>query len=446
MRTPHVVRRAAIAALGAVLATGTLPAHAAPDAPTAPYQMPFPCGESWFASTRSYHSPSPMAVDWNRPDDLGDPVVASAAGIVLVADRVDNSGYGRWVMLDHGDGEATLYAHLSTVTVNVGDVVEQAQQVGTLGTSGNSTGPHLHFEERDGGTVVYPWFAGAKLVFGDNTSANCVSVPLAANMRGSAAAELVLFKRGATPTFEWQRPAGGTAVKRFGTAGDLPALGDWDGNGRANLGIWRPSTGSFHLRSGGTTQTIVFGQQTDQPVAGDWNGDGVDEVGVWQPAAARFRLRLADGTITDVGLGSSQSRPVVGDWDADGSTDLGVYDGATSTFTLRVTDDDDLPWLATVPFGEPGDLPVTGDWDGDGKTDLGVWDPATALLSQRFATAAARRRPTSFTFGTPRGAMGTFDPELADRLVRQVREEDRIATDQGTVHGHDHRVPDGASD
>src|SRR4051794_39096517 len=75
------------------------PAYAQPEAV---YEMPFPCGQTWTGTTRANHSPSPRSVDWNRTDDIDDPVVAAAPGVVEVAES-GSSGYGRWVKIDHGN-------------------------------------------------------------------------------------------------------------------------------------------------------------------------------------------------------------------------------------------------------------------------------------------------------------------------------------------------------
>lgn len=84
---------------------------------------------------------------------LGAPVLSAAAGEVIIArsgcvSRGCNGGYGNYVVVKHGNGTQTLYAHLLSVTVSAGDVLVQGQQVGTLGNTGRSTGPHLHFEIR----------------------------------------------------------------------------------------------------------------------------------------------------------------------------------------------------------------------------------------------------------------------------------------------------------
>lgn len=75
------------------------------------------------------------------------PILASEAGTVKFAGW-DNTGYGYCVIIQHADGNATLYAHLKMVAVKAGQKVERSQVIGYSGTTGNSTGPHLHFEAR----------------------------------------------------------------------------------------------------------------------------------------------------------------------------------------------------------------------------------------------------------------------------------------------------------
>jgi murein DD-endopeptidase MepM/ murein hydrolase activator NlpD len=79
----------------------------------------------------------------------GAPVLASADGQVIVARSGGwNGGYGSYVVIKHGNGTQTLYGHLSQVNVNVGQVVNQGDEIGKMGSSGDSTGTHLHFEIR----------------------------------------------------------------------------------------------------------------------------------------------------------------------------------------------------------------------------------------------------------------------------------------------------------
>ena len=84
----------------------------------------------------------------------GTPVVASAAGTVIVAGWM--GGYGNLVVVDHGGGIATAYGHNTSVTVGVGQQVSQGQLIAYSGNTGNSTGPHVHFEVRVNGAAVDP--------------------------------------------------------------------------------------------------------------------------------------------------------------------------------------------------------------------------------------------------------------------------------------------------
>ena len=87
---------------------------------------------------------------------VGSPVAAADGGYVVEAGSGWSAGYGSHVIVDHGNGFATLYAHLNSVFVNPGETVSKGQQVGTMGSTGNSTGPHLHFEIRYNGVPYNP--------------------------------------------------------------------------------------------------------------------------------------------------------------------------------------------------------------------------------------------------------------------------------------------------
>jgi murein DD-endopeptidase MepM/ murein hydrolase activator NlpD len=89
------------------------------------------------------------------PGQTGTPVAAAAAGRVTFA-GFSLGGWGRLVTIAHGSGTRTMYAHLSRIGVRVGQYVAPGQQIGRIGSSGNSTGPHLHFEVRVRGAAVDP--------------------------------------------------------------------------------------------------------------------------------------------------------------------------------------------------------------------------------------------------------------------------------------------------
>ena len=86
--------------------------------------------------------------------DYGDPIRAAAAGQVIYAGWI--SGYGYAVIIDHGGGISTLYGHNESLAVSEGQMVAQGQVIAYCGSTGNSTGPHCHFEVREGGEPVEP--------------------------------------------------------------------------------------------------------------------------------------------------------------------------------------------------------------------------------------------------------------------------------------------------
>jgi murein DD-endopeptidase MepM/ murein hydrolase activator NlpD len=99
--------------------------------------------------------------------NIGDPIRATAAGKVVKAGW--EGGYGQMVEIDHGEGLTTRYGHLSEIDVTVGQTVHIGQMIGHLGSTGRSTGPHLHYETRVNGEAVNPekFLAAGATLFGD---------------------------------------------------------------------------------------------------------------------------------------------------------------------------------------------------------------------------------------------------------------------------------------
>ena len=86
----------------------------------------------------------------------GSTILAADSGTVIGAGWLDGYGYGNRIIIDHGNGFVTLYAHLSTVQVKAGQKVNRGDLIGRMGSTGRSTGTHLHFEIRQGGVLLNP--------------------------------------------------------------------------------------------------------------------------------------------------------------------------------------------------------------------------------------------------------------------------------------------------
>ena len=101
-------------------------------------------------------------------NSIGTPILAVSDGVVIEAGPA--AGYGMLVKLRHADGTVTLYGHINTTLVSVGERVMAGDQIATMGNRGNSTGPHLHFEVLQGGTEridPVPWLAKRGLSVGN---------------------------------------------------------------------------------------------------------------------------------------------------------------------------------------------------------------------------------------------------------------------------------------
>jgi murein DD-endopeptidase MepM/ murein hydrolase activator NlpD len=104
-----------------------------------------------FCEVRSYEACHP-GIDIAVPS--GTPIHAAAGGRVAIAGWV--GGYGNYTCIQHSASLSSCYGHQSSIGVSVGQQVSQGQVIGAVGSTGHSTGPHLHFEARVNGSVVNP--------------------------------------------------------------------------------------------------------------------------------------------------------------------------------------------------------------------------------------------------------------------------------------------------
>ncbi len=119
-----------------------------------------PCPDSWESSGWGYRSfDNKFHLGTDMAANMGAPVYAAEAGTVIGVSTNGsyNGGAGNYVTISHGNGLVTKYFHLSTAFVAVGDIVERGQNIAAVGSTGKSTGPHLHFQVEVNGTPVCPY-------------------------------------------------------------------------------------------------------------------------------------------------------------------------------------------------------------------------------------------------------------------------------------------------
>uniref|UniRef100_UPI0029FEE395 VCBS repeat domain-containing M23 family metallopeptidase n=1 Tax=Micromonospora sp. RTGN7 TaxID=3016526 RepID=UPI0029FEE395 len=257
-RHPRTLRRylVALVTLAAAVLTGAVSAPTA--ALAAPnFKAPFPCGQQW---TYDHHSAEVrQALDFVRADGGatgGTPQVASAAG---VARRYSQpSGAGNYVVIDHGGGWTTYYFHLSAYSVPDGAYVEQGQQIGVTGSTGNSSGPHLHYEQLYNGVgqsivingvslAPYPGQYHQKYLVSDNCGGGGVGGGRylggsSTDFSGDGKDDIVAFNQGTLNDVYVATSTGtsfaGTSVKWndfFGLNGETLTTGDFNGDGKDDI-------------------------------------------------------------------------------------------------------------------------------------------------------------------------------------------------------------------
>lgn len=153
-------RKAEEAARAAAAANGQTNTSSAPAAASNPGGYIWPVNSHYITSTVGGRaSPGGIGSTNHQGTDIGrvgytSSVYAAKAGTVIIAEY--SRSYGNYVVISHGSGNTTLYAHMSKISAKVGQQVSQGTVIGVTGSTGNSTGPHLHFEVSEGGVRIDP--------------------------------------------------------------------------------------------------------------------------------------------------------------------------------------------------------------------------------------------------------------------------------------------------
>ncbi|MEO8072245.1 MAG: FG-GAP-like repeat-containing protein [Acidobacteriota bacterium] len=191
-----------------------------------------------------------------------------------------------------------------------------------------------------------------------------------------------------------------TVSTYFGTSGDKTAAADFDGDGKTDIAVWRPSEGIWYLlQSNAGFSAIHWGAAEDKPVAADFDGDGKADIAVWRPSNGTwYILQSSNNQFVAYQFGLSDDIPLTdADLDGDGKADIAVWRPSNGVFY----------WLASgsgnqfkaVQFGQTGDIPAVGDFNGDGKTDLVVFRPSNGVWYQYLTQTTEGYALSAFRFG-----------------------------------------------
>lgn len=210
---------------------------------------------------------------------------------------------------------------------------------------------------------------------------------------GDGRADVSIFRPSTNYWYELLSSDSSVSFQSFGASGDIIAPADYDGDGKTDLGLFRPSSGQWLYLSSINNTVIQFqwGQAGDIPLPSDVTGDGKAEFIVYRPSTGAW-FRSGGGHVV-FGIPNTD-KPLIGDFDGDGKNDPAVFRPSTGVWWY---------WASSAggehrayPWGASTDIPVPADYDGDGKTDYAVY---RASEGGWYIFNSASSTPTGVSFG-----------------------------------------------
>ncbi|MFL6351800.1 MAG: FG-GAP repeat domain-containing protein [Bryobacteraceae bacterium] len=177
-------------------------------------------------------------------------------------------------------------------------------------------------------------------------------------------------------------------TRQFGLPGDVPIPGTFvTANGPTDFAVWRPSNGTWFVQpnNGLPSISVGWGLTGDIPVLGDFDGDGLADFAVWRPTNGDWYIQPNNLSTpaTSQNWGVPGDVPVPGDYDGDGKTDLAIWRPSEGSWYVLPSNTSAAAFIQPSflqPAVVPGDVPIAGDYDNDGATDFALFSSSEANL------------------------------------------------------------------
>ena len=209
-----------------------------------------------------------------------------------------------------------------------------------------------------------------------------------ADYDGDGKTDIAVWREGALAYFYILNSSNNTfRAEQFGRTGDNPsAVGNWDGDNKADLAVYRNGAAGgqsfFYYRPSSQPsvdfETIYWGTAGDEPVRGDFDGDGKLDAAVFRASNGIWYIRQSSNNQPRyASWGVASDKRVSGDFDGDGKTDLAIFRNGLWAITQSSNNQQRYE-----QYGQTGDRLVAGDYDGDGVTDIAVWRNGTYYIKR----------------------------------------------------------------
>jgi hypothetical protein len=217
-----------------------------------------------------------------------------------------------------------------------------------------------------------------------------------ADFDGDGKTDLSVF-RPSEGNWYLNRSTAGFSAVQFGTSSDVLAPGDYDGDGKTDVAVFRPSEGNWYiLRSTGGLVVVQWGRNGDIPQPGNFDNDPEDELVVYRPDIGSWFITNITGGFEATRFGLTGDLPVAGDYDGDGKDDIAVFRPSSGGWQVRRSSDG---VQTSAQFGVSTDLPVPADYNGDNKEDYAVFRPSNGTWYIARPTGVPSQNFDSYQFG-----------------------------------------------